>query len=192
MTSTTSVWWPRRFCRTRPGTDAVTVRPRLDTDLERCLEVARAVYDVDGYPPRGPIDVSVFLAPAQQLAAWVAEIDGDVVGHAALHDTGAAVTTAQAARYIGCDTGELALVARVFVHPSVRRTGAARQLLETAASDARRRGRRPILDVAVQLTGATKLYESAGWEHAGTVTIEIPGAPDLSCHVYVGPALNEQ
>ena len=163
------------------------VRARRSDDAVPCLDMARAVYAVDGYPPRGPIDIDHFLAPPQQLAAWVAETDGVIVGHAALHLASAPVTMAYTARHANCEADELAVVARVLVHPEARRSGIARALLYTAAVDAHRRGRRPVLDVAVQLTGAVKLYEIAGWERAGTVTITIDGEPDLDCYVYVGP-----
>jgi GNAT superfamily N-acetyltransferase len=166
---------------------AVRIRGRRPGDDARCLEIARDVHAFDGYPPRGPIDVAHFLSPPQQLAAWVADVDGTVMGHAALHDTGARVTMACAARRVGCDPAHLAVVARVLVHPEARRTGVARALVNTAVEDARRRGRRPVLDVATHFAAAVALYESAGWERAGEVTITVDGEPDLPCYVYVGP-----
>ena len=44
-----------------------------------------------------------------------------------------------------------------------------------ATADAHRRGRRPVLDVATQFSAAGALYESAGWERAGEVTITVDG-----------------
>jgi GNAT superfamily N-acetyltransferase len=168
--------------------DLVRIRFREDTDVDRCLDVARAVHTRDGYPPRGPVDVDTFLAPSQELAAWVAERHSEIVGHAALHRAGAAlVTVACATRHLGCSADDLAVVARVLVHPNARRTGVARALLDQAVGGAHARGLRPILDVATHFDAAIALYEQAGWKRVGTVTIEFAPLPDLDCHVYAGP-----
>jgi len=163
------------------------VRPRRASDAGACLAMARQSRMADGYPPRGPIDLATFLSPPQQLAAWVADADGAVVGHVSLHRTGAAVTVAAAARYLGVAPGDVAVVARLMVGPGARRSGAGRRLLDTAAAEARRRGLHPVLDVATELEAAVALYERAGWERAGEVTIRLKTEPDLDCYVYVAP-----
>jgi GNAT superfamily N-acetyltransferase len=165
------------------------VRARVPGDFEPCLALTRAVKARDGYPPRGPIDVDHFLAPPQELAAWVAVVDAAVVGHVALHDTGLGVTMACAAERARRPRGELALVARLMVGPAARGGGVARALLDRAAADAHLRGRRPVLDVATELHAAVRLYESCGWDRAGEVVIEIDGEPNLPCYVFVGPDL---
>jgi GNAT superfamily N-acetyltransferase len=167
---------------------AMHVRPRQESDVDPLLEMAHVVKELDGYPPRGPIDVASFLAPRQQLCAWVAEDNGVVVGHVALHSTGARVTMDLASRHTHVEPHELVLVARVLVGPTARRVGVAHALLDAAVTDAHRRGRRPILDVATELHGAVSLYESCGWDRAGEVTIDIDDEPSLRCYVYVGPA----
>ena len=151
------------------------------------MEFARIVHHLDGYPPRGPVDVHRFLAPAQQLAAWVAEIGPTVAGHVALHATSADVTMALAARETGLPVAGLAVVARLLVDPTARRRGVGRALLESAAGGAWDRGRRPILDVATHLSDAIALYESCRWERVGDVTMSFPGEASVRCHVYVGP-----
>lgn len=163
------------------------IRPRRPDDLDALLEMAQLVKAADGYPPRGPIDVASFLAPPQQLAAWVAEHDNGVVGHVALHGAGAAVTTALAARHTQKQPDELAVVARVLVSPTARRRGVGRALLDTAVAEARGRGLHPILDVATELRSAITLYESYGWDRVGEVTIHIDDEPSLQCFVYVAP-----
>ena len=164
------------------------MRPRRESDLEACLAIAHQSRMSDGYPPRGPIDHAAFLSPPQQLAAWVAEADGAVVGHVALHRTGAGVTVAAAARHLGVAPDAVAVVARLMVGPGARRAGAGRLLLDTAAAEAGRRGLHPVLDVATELRAAVALYEGAGWERAGAVTISPTPEPDLDCYVYVAPA----
>jgi hypothetical protein len=63
----------------------VVIRDRRQSDLAPCLDIALAVKAREGYPPRGPIDIERFLAPVDQLAAWVAVDASTVVGHVALH-----------------------------------------------------------------------------------------------------------
>jgi GNAT superfamily N-acetyltransferase len=150
--------------------------------------MALAVRRRDGYPPRGPVDVGQFFAPPQELAAWVADVDSALVGHVALHDTGAGVTMALGTRHTGTPPQQLALVARLLVGAPARRRGVARALLATAVAGAHARNRRPILDVATHLDAAVGLYESCGWDRAGEVTIEFDDQPSLQCYVYIGPA----
>ena len=171
---------------------SVRVRARRPSDLGGCFELAQLVKGLDGYPPRGPVDLERFMAPPQELAAWVAETDSGVVGHVALHRTGARVTMAMAAAYTGRSSDRLAVVARLFVAPAARRGGAARALLQRAVADAQGRGLQPVLDVATHFGAAVDLYESCRWRRAGVVTIEFDDAPSLDCYVYVGPAPSEQ
>ncbi len=164
------------------------IRPRRDSDVEALLDMAQLVKRLDGYPPRGPLDLASFLSPPQQLAAWVAEDGGVAVGHVALHRTGARATVRLAARHAGREPRQLAVVARVVVSPTARRAGVGRALLDVAVGDAHGRGLHPILDVATHLRGAVSLYESCGWDRAGEVTLDVEGEPGLQCYVYVGPA----
>jgi GNAT superfamily N-acetyltransferase len=164
----------------------VQIRARHPSDVDACLQMAHHVKRLDGYPPRGPVDER-FMAPPQELAAWVAEIDATVVGHVALHSTGASDTVVMAAHHTGRTPEELAVVARVLVSPAARRRGVARALLGTAVESAHERGRQPILDVAEHLSAAIRLYETSGWERAGEVIIPCGDEPSLPCYVYIGP-----
>ena len=62
------------------------IRPRGDADLAACVALVRWTHELDGYPTYPQPDPARFLAPAQETAAWVAELAGRLVGHAALHD----------------------------------------------------------------------------------------------------------
>ncbi len=65
---------------------AMLVRARRDNDVEQCQELARIVHAADGYPPFLPGgDLRRFLLAPESLAAWVAEVDGQILGHVALH-----------------------------------------------------------------------------------------------------------
>jgi GNAT superfamily N-acetyltransferase len=164
------------------------IRERRESDVGACLEMAEVLKGRDGYPPRGPIDIEHFLAPDDQLAAWVAEDGTDVVGHVALHASGDYATTRVASEHLGCSQSELGLIARLFVDPRQRRSGAGRALLTHATNDAVERGLRPVLDVATELDAAVALYEALGWQRVGEVVLTVWDEPPLAVYVYVARA----
>jgi len=69
----------------------------------------------------------------------------------------------------------------------MRRSGIGRQLLNYAATECRRRGLVPILDVVDRFEPAIGLYERAGWRRLGTVKVKLPDGTDLREHVYLAP-----
>ena len=148
---------------------------------------SRTVKASDGYPPRGPIDVENFLAPPEQLAAWVAEDGGNVLGHIALHASSDYATTRVASEYLGCLQSAFGLVARFFVDPGYRRAGVGHALLAHVSAAAIQRGPHPVLDVATELGPAIALYESLGWRRAGRVVLEVWDEPPIPLYVYVEP-----
>jgi ribosomal protein S18 acetylase RimI-like enzyme len=170
----------------------VQIRARRQADVDALLDMAHLVKRLDGYPPRGPVDLERFMVPPEQLAAWVAEIDSTVVGHVALHATGANDTVHLASRHTGKAPEDLAVVARVLVSPTTRRIGVGHALLETAVHGAHERGQQPILEVAVHFDAAIGLYESSGWSRVGEVTIQFGDEPSLQRYVYVGPTPTEE
>jgi GNAT superfamily N-acetyltransferase len=165
----------------------VLIRPRVEQDLDSCEQLARAVHQVDGYPPRRADNLRAFISSAGALGAWVAEIDECLVGHVALNADSSPEVVALAASTMGCSTGELGVVARLLVHPESRRQGLGAALLITAADAARERGLWPVLDVASHFDGAMRLYERSGWVRVGTVTAHIPGDDPLEEVVYRAP-----
>jgi len=164
------------------------IRERRESDLALCLEMAWVIKARDGYPPVGPLDIENFLAPAEQLAAWVAEADSTIVGHIALHAGSDYATTRLAAEYLGRPQSDLGLIARFFVDPGHRRSGVGRALLAQATIASAERGLHPVLDVATELTPAIALYESLGWRRAGRVVLEVWDEPPVAMDVYVAPA----
>lgn len=169
----------------RTANATLSVRRRIDADVIELVEVAAAVQALDGYPaflPDG--DYERFLTEPASLAAWVAVVDGRVVGHVALNEeTSPPVMDLAAA--LGVDP---LYVARLLVDPSARRLGGGRALLDTAAAEARARGRTPMLDVLdiEKAAPAMSLYRSAGWRDVGRVTFEV-GSESLTELVFEGP-----
>jgi GNAT superfamily N-acetyltransferase len=165
----------------------VLVRPRTDDDLVACEAIARAVQRVDGYPPHLPQELRRFIAEPDALSAWVAEADGTVVGHVALHPCSSDEVMALACDATQLPVERLAVVARLFVSPDGRRAGAGRRLLSAASNDAGARGLQPILDVGTIFSAAINLYESAGWTRAGEVAVTFREMV-LYEYVYIGPS----
>ena len=157
--------------------------------MDDLLRLAAAVQHHDGYPGRRPLDLLAFMCSSDALCAWVAEHDGTIAGHVALHSESLPVVMETAARALDVDRSELAVVARLIVDPTLRRSGVGRALLETAAADARRRGLHPILDVATHYDAAVALYEWCGWRNAGEVTMVFGDGSQLQSYVYLAPVV---
>ena len=165
----------------------LVVRPRVEADIDECVRVAAAVQENDGYPGRRPPDLRAFVHSSDALSAWVAEYDGSIAGHVAVHRESLRVVMERAAAVLNRDAAGLAVIARLIVAPAVRRLGIGRALLYAGAEAARRGGRHPILDVATHYEAAIALYRSCGWHAAGEVTMVFRDGTDLQSYVYVAP-----
>ncbi|MBB5867887.1 GNAT superfamily N-acetyltransferase [Allocatelliglobosispora scoriae] len=165
------------------------IRAKTDSDAAACLDLLMRVHAADGYPLHtAPDRVAAYLAEGDEVAAWVAEHDGRVVGHVALHCPPADPTFEVVERATGLPAAKLALVARLFTAPELRRSGVGRTLLRHTAAQAPMLGRRAVLDVGQTLHSAVALYEAEGWSRVGE--LRLPLAPDstLDLWVYMSPA----
>lgn len=163
------------------------VRARNRADLDDCVRLAHAVHALDGYPPHLPGDLRSFMAAPDALAAWVAERDGQIIGHVALHRHSSAAVVAMASEALNRSPERLGVIARLLVSPQSRRDGVGRSLLDVASRDAMARDRWPILDVATHFHAAISLYESCGWMRAGQVVVRLGDGIELEELVYLGP-----
>ncbi|MGD3111290.1 N-acetyltransferase family protein [Streptomyces sp. YGL11-2] len=121
------------------------IRRRNDADLDACVAVLAEVHTHSGYPHHWPADPARWLTPDGLVAAWVAEVDGAVAGHAAL-----------------CGNE----VSRLYVAPGAHGSGLGARLLATVEAEAR--GLRLVLEVKTTNTAAVALYERRGWVRCGT------------------------
>ncbi|MGW3288839.1 N-acetyltransferase family protein [Streptomyces sp. NPDC001002] len=165
----------------------VGIRPRTDHDLSRCVEVLAAVHEHSGYPVNWPARPASWLTPDSLLAAWVAELDGRVVGHVGLSRSGegdVAPGLWSARHGTGTDT---AVVSRLFVSPDARGHGIGAALMDRAVGEARARGLHAVLDVVASDTAATALYERLGWELLDVVEQRWAADQVVSIRCYAAP-----
>ena len=165
----------------------VIIRRRREEDLDRCARLAEEVQSVDGYPPyvqKG--DLRLFIESSDALAVWVADTDGDLVGHVALHARSSEAVMDLASSALDRPRDRFGVVARLFVSPSARGRGVGRILLRTAEAHAVGLGLYPMLDVVTRFRSAITLYEQCGWTRGGTVTVTLPDGSALDEFVYFG------
>ena len=168
----------------------VLLREKAISDRAQCLDLLLEVHQVDGYPLYLPDDVPGFITPDYEVAAWVSEHDGRVVGHVALHQASVDPTLAAAQRVTAFPADRLAVVSRLFTSPRVRRSGVGRSLLRYATEQAHRRGQRAVLDVGKTLPAAVALYESERWQRVDSLELHLVEGPRLGLWVYIGPDVN--
>lgn len=167
---------------TPPG---VLVRVRRDDDLAEAAAGLAVVHVTDGYPVEGVSDPVGWLSPAGMVGAWVAEVDGRVVGHVAVGRGGAGeVAVRMWVERSGADPDQVGVLARFFVVPEARGLAAGTALVEAATADARARGVRLVLDVLTKDTAAIRLYRRLGWTELGPAVHRFAsGEVDALCFV---------
>jgi GNAT superfamily N-acetyltransferase len=155
----------------------IVIRRKHHVDANACLELARLTHEVDGYPKYLPDDLDAFINNPAEIAAWVAESAGRLVGHIAVHAATTDPAFPVASSATGLTAEEMLVIARLMVHPKARRMGVGRQLLHTATSYAAIRQLMPILDVLQESDAAIALYEDRGWHRAGALVLPLQGLP---------------
>ncbi|MCX4970700.1 GNAT family N-acetyltransferase [Streptomyces sp. NBC_00654] len=146
------------------------VRRRGPLDLDECVHALAEVHERDAYPLNWPDSPGDWLTQPSLLAAWVAELDGRVVGHIGLSrsEPGDAAPALWSSRK-GVDIEGTAVVSRLFVAPAARGHGIGALLMAEAVREAHARDLHPVLDVVASDTAAAALYERLGWELLATV-----------------------
>lgn len=169
---------------------AVTVRPRVDVDLDAAAQALVAVHAVDGYPVEGVDDPHAWLLPEGMIGAWVAELDGRLVGHVILSEPQGEDAVVMWQAQSGATDTEIAVLARLFVHPDARGHSAGRQLTTAAALHAAKIGRRCVFDVMTKDTVAIQLYERLGCERLGETMHVFGDSQQVPAICYVAPSLS--
>jgi len=134
----------------------VRIRTKDSGDTAACVRLVTDIHRTDGYPQPLPADPAAFVTPSYETVAWVAESDGRIIGHVALHHPALDPTLQVAQRVTGLSPNRLALVARLLVDPTRRRLGVGRQLLAAATGHAASLGQRAVLDVIRDAGGRSR------------------------------------
>lgn len=170
------------------GLPQCRVRRRAAHDLDVCVEVLAGVHETDGYPVNWPEKPASWLSHPALLGAWVAELDGRVVGHVGLArseegDVAAALWSMRE----GVAVEKTAVVSRLFVTPAARGHGIGALLMARAVREARALRLHPVLDVVASDTSAAALYEHLGWALLATVEQEWGPAQTVTVRCYAAP-----
>lgn len=173
----------------------MNIRERRAEDFEPLEGILQRVA-ADGYPPHRPGGPTPFASASNEIRSFVFETRHEVSGHVALHEYTARSVMNLAADALQVSPEQLVAVARLFVDPSARRSGAGRSLLEAAAEVSANIGRTAILDVWQELPAAISLYESLGWKRLGSAEIDfrstctqecVHDGGSISSFVYIAP-----
>lgn len=163
------------------------ITPRTDADLDELVTVARRVRMSDKYPIYEPAEgLGWFLTTPEPIAAWVARIDGAIVGHVALQPS---ATLGAMQVVAGHDPdARPAYVSRLLVDTDRRGRRIGARLLTHARLWAIEAGRRPYLEALDVSAGAPALalYRTQGWIEIGRAEFDLldDGTEEV---VFAGP-----
>lgn len=165
---------------------SVVIRPRIEEDIPALADVLVRVHAKDGYPVEGVADPEAWLRSDRMLGAWVAEVDGEVVGHVMVTDPGEGDEAAtMLAQRDGLSVEDIAVLGRLFVDPKARGRHLSSALITAAAASARDMNRRLVLDVMAKDRAAIAVYRRLGWESLGTFEHAFSGGsvPAMAFHL---------
>ncbi len=146
----------------------VTIRERRAEDVAVLARVLAEQQQATQYPVRWPLPIPIedFLVRPGEEQAWVAELDGTVVGHVAVYELGGPLRDAFVDAIGREDLAELAVL---FVAAGVSGTGVGGRLHDTAVDWIVASGRQPVLDVVPIHARAIEVYRHRGWRAVGEV-----------------------
>ena len=147
---------------------SLVIRERRQDDVAALVDVLTEQQPTSRYPVQWPLDIPVeeFLVRPGEERAWVAELDGRVVGHVAVYSLGPELRDPFVA---ATGTDALAELAVLFVGHDVVGTGVGGRLHDTAVDWIRASGRQPVLDVVPVHDRALEVYRHRGWVEIGEV-----------------------
>ena len=141
------------------------IRPRRPKDLPACARLLRVVATEHQYPARWPEAPRSWLAGPDVLSAYVAEEQGEILGHVAIATVPRnGISRVRWQEITGRDTTQLRRISRLFVRRRVRSQGIASDLLGVAVADIRALGLMPVLDVVSTSADGIAFVEKRGWK----------------------------
>jgi len=140
------------------------IRLRRPKDLPACARLLRVVSSEHQYPARWPEAPRSWLAGPDVMTAWVAEHQGEILGHVATATVPRnGISRVRWQEITARETTELCRVSRLFVRRRVRGQGIASLLLDVAVADIRAQGLHPVLDVVSSSADGMTFIEKRGW-----------------------------
>lgn len=144
-------------------------RPRCDVDIPPLIDIlvrqqAETQYPFRWPPDRGP---EHFLRRPGEIEAWVAELDGNVVGHVAIQSVADDELGQMWAAGHGAPIEKLRCISVLYADLRLFRRGIGSALLARATQRALADGGAPVLDVVSEHLNAVSLYLSRGWQEVG-------------------------
>ena len=148
----------------------VLIRPRRDDDVPALVEILVRQQPETRYPFHWPSDRAPedFIRRPGELEAWVAELEGAVVGHVAIQSVadddalGEVWATAHSA-----PIAALRCISVLFADRRLARRGIGSALLARATDQALAGGGAPVLDVVAEHHEPRHLYLGRGWVEVG-------------------------
>ena len=174
-----------RFVRqhTEPRSDPQGIRRRRPHDVAACARLAALSWSGTVRHPAW----RDWLTAEEVVEAWVAEHQGEVLGHVALSEVEGDACSAMRWREVtGLPPGELLAVSRLFVRRRVRGQGLGTALVEMAVAGARARGRLPVVEAIGAAPDELRLYESHGWRPVGLCPARLR-ADGVDAHLFLPP-----
>ncbi|MCE7079980.1 GNAT family N-acetyltransferase [Streptomyces sp. ST2-7A] len=170
-----------------PRTGTVVIRPRLKSDLPEAGKALVSVHQTDGYPVEGVEDPEAWLSPDQLTEAWIAELDGQVVGHVLLsRPDGEDAIALFRQRWPEDDAGILVL-GRLFVLREARGKSVGEKLVRAATESAHAQNHHAVLDVMAKDAAAIRLYERLGWQLIGSASHSYGDGQQIEALCYAAP-----
>jgi ribosomal protein S18 acetylase RimI-like enzyme len=168
----------------------LVIRPRQDSDLEQTGQALVAVHSTDGYPVEGVADPVAWLKPTGLLNAWVAELDGEIVGHVAVSEPQPGDDAVRLWMEQADDKADdIAVLGRLFVKRSARGRSIGEQLARAAVMEMATQKKRMVLDVMEKDQDAIRLYERLGLKKIGVATHHFGEGQETSAICYVVPEI---
>lgn len=176
----------RSYTRSVPD---VFTRPRRDADIPALIDILARQQAETQYPFRWPPHHSpeCFLCRPSELEAWVAEMEGAVVGHVAIQFVGDGALGQLWAGAHRVPVARLRCISVLFADRRLPRRGIGSTLLECATQRALADGGAPVLDVVAGRHEPLNLYRSRGWREVGRFRTEWLPADAEPLHVMILP-----
>lgn len=166
----------------------LVIRARQDSDLPALAELLGRQQAQTRYPFVWPFPqpIEKFLKRPTEIRAWVAELEGDVVGHVAVESVGDDPIGRSWAAAHDVQLTELRCVSVFFSDITRAGQGIGSRLLATATEAALADGY-PVLDVVAAHETPVNLYLRRGWQLIETTRAPWHPEMDIPIHLMILP-----